>query len=179
MHPLTNSLLIAAVHVIGLLAGVMLGVAMEQQTAQQLASDCWIVRQNLNDRLFRKVMPPTFVLTLAASSSAAILLHRAARFWMSGACLLSVLVIAITVALEVPLNNKMSQWQPGFSQATGGSHGTRGCATIDYARDAVWLRSPALSSHCLCHISSSRLQHNSALAGLNFAFGQGGKNGKL
>ena len=66
----------------GLLAGVMLGVAMEQQTAQTLPADCWIVRQNLNDHLFRLVMPLAFLITNAIAFWALFLLRGSARMWM-------------------------------------------------------------------------------------------------
>lgn len=100
-----------AVVAIGLLAGVMLGVAMEQQTAQHLTGGCWIVRQNLNDRVFRLVMPTTFAITVASSLIATFLLHHTSRIWMGAACLTSIIVIGVTVLLEVPLNNTMETWQ--------------------------------------------------------------------
>jgi hypothetical protein len=59
-----------AILVTGLLAGVMLGVAMEQQTAQKLPEAAWTLRQQNDDALFRKVMPFTFtamMLLLVAS----------------------------------------------------------------------------------------------------------------
>jgi hypothetical protein len=97
----------------GLLAGVMLGVAMEQQTAQTLPANCWIVRQNLNDRLFRLVMPLAFVITIASAGWALFLLHGSARLWMVGAVVSSLAVVLITIACEVPLNNLMVKWGPG------------------------------------------------------------------
>ena len=107
-----------AVVTIGLLAGVMLGVAMEQQTAQHLTGDCWIVRQNLNDRAFRLFMPATFAVTVASSLIATFLLHHTSRAWMGAACLTSAIVIGITVLLEVPLNNTMETWQATNLPAT-------------------------------------------------------------
>ena len=98
---------------IGLLAGVMLGIAMEQQTAQQLDANCWTSRQNFNDRLFRKVMPPAFVLTIVASCWATVTLRDTARVWMIAAGIGSLLVIALTVVLEIPLNERMAHWKPG------------------------------------------------------------------
>jgi hypothetical protein len=42
------------IFVTGLLAGVMLGVAMEQQTAQKLPEAAWTLRQQNDDALFRR-----------------------------------------------------------------------------------------------------------------------------
>jgi Domain of unknown function (DUF1772) len=96
----------------GLLAGVMLGVAIEQQTAQTLPADCWIVRQNLNDHLFRLVMPLAFLITNASACCALFLLRGSARSWMAGTVVSSLVVVLITIAFEVPLNNLMAKWGP-------------------------------------------------------------------
>jgi hypothetical protein len=98
----------------GLLAGVMLGVAMEQQTAQTLPADCWIVRQNLNDHLFRLVMPLAFLVTNASACWALFLLRGSARMWMVATVVSSLVVVLITIAFEVPLNDLMAKW--GASQ---------------------------------------------------------------
>jgi len=101
----------AAVTAIGLMAGILLGVALTQQTAQRLSAECWTARQNCSDRLFRKIMPITFIFILLASLSAIVVLHDAAKLWMGMSLLASLLVIAITMALEVPLNNKFARWE--------------------------------------------------------------------
>jgi uncharacterized membrane protein len=97
-----------ALTVIGLMAGIMLGVAL----TQQLSAECWTARQNCSDRLFRKIMPTTFILILLASLSAIVVLHHAAKLWMGVSLIASLLVIVITMALEVPLNNKFAGWEP-------------------------------------------------------------------
>ena len=114
MLPPTQQLIcFVTVAVVGLLAGSMLGIALTQQTAQLLSAECWTPRQNDADRLFRKFMPPAFILTLLSSFAALAVLHSAARIWMGLSCFASLLVIAITIALEVPLNNKFEKWEPG------------------------------------------------------------------
>jgi hypothetical protein len=98
-----------AVTAIGLMAGIMLGVALAQQTAQLLSAECWTERQNCSDRLFRKIMPATFIFILLASLSAIVVLHHVAKLWMGMSFFASLLVIVITMALEVPLNNKFAR----------------------------------------------------------------------
>ena len=63
----------------GLLAGMMLAVALEQNAAQELGGDAWTARQNMDDKLFRKVMPFVFLAILASSGSGARLLAQRAR----------------------------------------------------------------------------------------------------
>ena len=112
MHSLIRFIPAFAVVATGLLGGVMLGVAMEQQTAQNLSADCWIVRQNLNDHLFRLVMPIAFVITNASACWALFLFHGSARIWMVGTVVSSLVVVLITIVFEVPLNNLMATWGP-------------------------------------------------------------------
>jgi uncharacterized membrane protein len=112
LHSLIRFVPAFAVVATGLLAGVMLGVAMEQQTAQALPADCWVVRQNLNDQLFRLVMPIAFVITNASACWALFLLRGSARMWMVGTVISSLSVVLITIAFEVPLNDLMAKWGP-------------------------------------------------------------------
>jgi uncharacterized membrane protein len=112
MHSLIRFIPAFVVVATGLLAGVMLGVAMEQQTAQTLPADCWIVRQNLNDQLFRLVMPLAFVITNASACWAIFLLRGSARMWMVSTVVSSLVVVLITIAFEVPLNDLMAKWGP-------------------------------------------------------------------
>ncbi len=113
MTLVSEILITSAVATTGLLSGAMMAIALQQQTAQKLVADCWADRQNLSDQLFRKVMPPTFVFTLLSSGSALAFLHDASRLWMAAAVVASLLVVAITGALEVPINNKVSKWTSG------------------------------------------------------------------
>jgi Na+/H+ antiporter NhaB len=68
-----------AIFVTGLLAGVMLGVAMEQQTAQKLPEAAWTLRQQNDDALFRKVMPFTFITMMLLLIASIFLLHGLSR----------------------------------------------------------------------------------------------------
>jgi len=58
---------------------MMLAVALEQSAAQELGGDAWTARQNMDDKLFRKVMPFVFLAILASSGSGARLLAQRAR----------------------------------------------------------------------------------------------------
>lgn len=121
---------------VGLLGGGMLGIALSQHTAQHLNAECWTMRQNYSDRLFRGVMPFMFIATLLSSIAASVVLHNAARNWMIVSCFASVLVVVITAALEVPLNNMFSRWKPGEIPKDWQS-----------LRDA-WLRNHWLRAYC-------------------------------
>jgi len=106
MHSLIQFIPAFAVVATGLLGGVMLGVA------QTLPAGCWIVRQNLNNHLSRVVMPIAFVITNASACWAIFLLRGSARIWMVSTVVSSLVVVLITIAFEVPLNNLMTECGP-------------------------------------------------------------------
>jgi Ca2+/Na+ antiporter len=106
-----------AIFVTGLLAGVMLGVAMEQQTAQKLPEAAWTLRQQNNDALFRKVMPFTFITMMLLLIVLIFLLHGCSRVVMAVATVAALAVIIVTAGWEVSINNEIVEWTPGNAPA--------------------------------------------------------------
>ena len=102
-----------ALLVTGLLAGVMLGVAMEQQTAQKLPEAAWTLRQQNDDALFRKVMPFTFTAMMLLLVASIFLLHGSSRIAMVVATIAALAVIIVTAGWEVPMNNEIVKWIAG------------------------------------------------------------------
>jgi uncharacterized membrane protein len=106
-----------SIFVTGLLAGVMLGVAMEQQTAQKLPEAAWTLRQQNNDALFRRVMPSTFIAMMLLLVASIFLLHGRSKIAMAAATVSALAVIIVTAGWEVPLNNEIVKWTPGSAPA--------------------------------------------------------------
>jgi Ca2+/Na+ antiporter len=106
-----------SIFVTGLLAGVMLGVAMEQQTAQKLPEAAWTLRQRNDDALFRRVMPFTFVAMMLFLIASLFLLHGRSKIAMAAATVSALAVIIVTAGWEVPLNNKIVKWILGSAPA--------------------------------------------------------------
>jgi hypothetical protein len=106
-----------AIFVTGLLAGVMLGVAMAQQTAQKLPEAAWTLRQQNDDALFRKVMPFTFIAMMLLLIASIFLLHDRSRMAMVAATVAALAVIIVTAGWEVPINNEIVKWVPGHAPA--------------------------------------------------------------
>jgi hypothetical protein len=102
-----------AILVTGLLAGVMLGVAMEQRTAQKLPEAAWTLRQQNDDALFRKVMPFTFPAMMLLLVASIFLLHGSSRIAMVVATIAALAVIIVTAGWEVPMNNEIVKWIAG------------------------------------------------------------------
>jgi hypothetical protein len=106
-----------AIFVTGLLAGVMLGVAMEQQTAQKLPEAAWTLRQQNDDALFRRVMPFTFIAMMLLLIASIFLLQGRSRMAMVAATVSALAVIIVTAGWEVPINNEIVKWTPGNAPA--------------------------------------------------------------
>jgi uncharacterized membrane protein len=106
-----------SIFVTGLLAGVMLGVAMEQQTAQKLPEAAWTLRQQNDDSLFRRVMPFTFIAMMLLLIASLFLLHGRSRIAMAAATVAALAVIIVTAGWEVPINNEIVKWTPGSAPA--------------------------------------------------------------
>ena len=106
-----------AILVTGLLAGVMLGVAMEQQTAQKLPEAAWTLRQQNDDALFRKVMPFTFTAMMLLLVASIFLLRGSSRIAMVVATIAALAVIIVTAGWEVPINNEVVKWIAGSAPA--------------------------------------------------------------
>ena len=102
-----------AIFVTGLLAGVMLGVAMEQQTAQKLPEAAWTLRQQNDDALFRKVMPFIFIAMMLLLIASIFLLHGHSGMAMVATTVAAVAVIFVTAGWEVPINNEVVKWTAG------------------------------------------------------------------
>jgi Domain of unknown function (DUF1772) len=106
-----------AIFVTGLLAGAMLGIAMEQQTAQKLPEAAWTPRQQNNDALFRKVMPVTFIAMMLLLIASTFLLQGRSRMAMAAATVCALAVIIVTAGWEVPINNEIVKWNHGNAPA--------------------------------------------------------------
>jgi uncharacterized membrane protein len=106
-----------SIFVTGLLAGVMLGVAMEQQTAQKLPEAAWTLRQQNDDALFRRVMPFAFIAMMLLLIASLFLLQGRSRMAMVAATVSALAVIIVTAGWEVPINNEIVKWTPGSAPA--------------------------------------------------------------
>jgi len=110
---LKNTLALIAPLGSGLLAGILVGTGMAQFTAQGLAESSWVMRFQLEDQLFAKAMPPLMLSTLVALIALFAVSGGHARWWLGASIAFTLLVLAITIGYEVPLNRQIQSWTPG------------------------------------------------------------------
>ncbi len=106
-----------AVVAVGLVAGLLLGTGMSGYTARSLPEASWVLRFQAEDRLFAKVMPPIFLVTLLLQVAACALTRGASRALFSASAVLMVGVLVVTVTREVPLNQIFQTWTAGAAPA--------------------------------------------------------------
>ena len=93
LRSVTEPVSILAVVLVELMAGLLVGTAIEQKTLEVLAAGPWITARHGPDAVFSRVLP----------------------WWWNGLLLLAGIVV--TVAVEVPMNKQVVQWQPGAMPA--------------------------------------------------------------
>jgi uncharacterized membrane protein len=108
-----NTVAIAATLGTGVVAGILAGTGLAAFTAKGLPEASWVMRFQLEDRLFSKAMPPLMLTTLLALIAACISTRGHARVLFAASVLCMILVLVVTIGFEVPLNKQIQSWTPG------------------------------------------------------------------
>jgi uncharacterized membrane protein len=102
----------------GQLAGMMLAIAVAQVATANLPEESWTLRQQVDDELFRKVMPLVFATNVLALSVALVSSEKRKRRYFGAAGLFLIGTIADTMLINVPINVTISAWQAGSAPET-------------------------------------------------------------
>jgi uncharacterized membrane protein len=108
-----NAVAVVATLGAGILAGILVGTGLAAFTAKGLPEASWVMRFQLEDRLFAKAMPPLMLITLLSLIAACLLAQGSSRSLFGVSVLFMILVLVVTVGFEVPLNKQIQSWTPG------------------------------------------------------------------
>ncbi|HZL24941.1 MAG TPA: DUF1772 domain-containing protein [Acidobacteriaceae bacterium] len=97
----------------GTLAGIFLGGALSAHSARRLPEMSWTLRQQAEDELYRRVMPPFLILTTLLLAVVAIFGRYEARSCFAISAVLTLGVILLAVIRQVPLNKEIGSWTAG------------------------------------------------------------------
>jgi uncharacterized membrane protein len=97
----------------GLIAGQMLAIALANYAARNLPETAWTLRFQVENKLFTKTMPPSLLLPILGLICSAFLTLSMQRVMFSAAGVLEVIVLAITVRVNIPINTQVQLWQAG------------------------------------------------------------------
>ena len=107
---LTTSISFAAIFMVGLMAGLMLGTGMDQYTHRLLSASAWVTEHQVMDALFRRALPPMWNLTMLLLALAAFLSKGRARWLFAAAAGIFVISLLVTILVEVPMNRSIEIW---------------------------------------------------------------------
>ena len=103
---------VLAVVLVGLIAGLLVGTAIEQKTLLVLDPAPWTIARHSTDAVFSRVLPWWWNSTLVMLFLAAYLNRGGARWMFLVGGLLLLAGIVVTVAIEVPMNKQVVTWDP-------------------------------------------------------------------
>ena len=101
-----------AVLLVGLMAGLLVGTAIDHHRLAVLDASAWTLARQSIDAVFSKLLPWWWNLTLLLLVFAAYLNRGRARWLFLSAGMLLLFGIVITVVIEVPINKQIASWTP-------------------------------------------------------------------
>ena len=103
---------LSAVLLVGLIAGLLVGTAIDHHRLRVLDAAAWTSARQSIDAVFSKLLPWWWNITLLLLFFAAYLNQGRARWLFLSAGVLLLFGIVITVVIEVPINKQIASWTP-------------------------------------------------------------------
>lgn len=97
----------------GIIAGMMLSIAIANYAARGLPEESWTLRFQLENKLFTKTMPFFLLAPLVGLGAAIFLTGGGTRQIFVAAAVMTLIVLLITIFLEVPINDQVGSWSAG------------------------------------------------------------------
>jgi Domain of unknown function (DUF1772) len=114
----TSAVAVISVILTGLMAGQMLAIALANHAARSLPETSWTLRFQAENKLFTKTMPASLLLPLFGLIWSAFLAVSVQRGMFSAAAALELVVLAITMSIEIPINRQVASWTAGSAPST-------------------------------------------------------------
>jgi uncharacterized membrane protein len=109
---------IFSVFAAGLIAGQMLAIGIANYAVRGLPETSWTLRFQSENDLFTKTMPPFLLAPAIGLVTLCFLAHDDARWMFAAAAVLILIVLAITMAINVPINRQVNSWTAGAAPST-------------------------------------------------------------
>ena len=113
-----HAVAIFAVFAVGLIAGQMLAIGIANYAARGLPETSWTLRFQSENDLFTKTMPPFLIAPAIGLVTLFFLPNDDARGMFAAAAVLILIVLAITMAINVPINRQVQSWTAGAAPST-------------------------------------------------------------
>lgn len=102
----------------GLISGQMLAIAIANWAARDLPEMSWTLRFQVENELFTKTMPPSLIAPTVGIIGTLFFLQSRAFSFMAASAFFTGVVLVITLACNVPINNQVSDWTAGSAPPT-------------------------------------------------------------
>jgi len=112
-NDITQWVLVATALLSGLISGQMLAIGIANWAARGLPEMSWTLRFQLENQLFTKTMPPSLIGPMAGIIGALLFVQGRAFAFMAASAFFTGVVLVITMACNVPINNQVSAWTAG------------------------------------------------------------------
>jgi uncharacterized membrane protein len=112
------ALAISAVVLSGLISGQMLAIALANQAARTLPEKIWTLRFQAENAVFSKTMPAFLLLPLLGLVALAFVCESQQRLFFVASAALEAIVLAITAAINIPINTEVDSWPAGSAPAS-------------------------------------------------------------
>lgn len=113
----TTIVVVVAVVMAGMIAGLETGAGFQHLTAQSLPEAAWTRMHQAEDDLFRKMIPPAIIFTVLMLTFAAVITRGTVRTLFAVAAACTVMEIILVIALNVPINSQVQSWTAGSAPA--------------------------------------------------------------
>jgi uncharacterized membrane protein len=111
-------LAVFSVFAVGLIAGQMLAIAIANYAAKKLPEASWTLRFQAENTVFTSTMPPFLMAPTAGLVGLRFLTEGDARWMFVLANVLILIVLAVTMAVNVPINTEVKSWTAGAAPPT-------------------------------------------------------------
>ena len=101
-----------AVLLVGLIAGLLVGTAIDHHRLRVLDATAWTSARQSIDAIFSRLLPWWWNITLLLLFFAAFLNQGRARWLFLSAGMVLLFGVVITVVIEVPINKQIASWTP-------------------------------------------------------------------
>jgi uncharacterized membrane protein len=117
-NDITQWVLVATALLSGLISGQMLAIGIANWAARGLPEMSWTLRFQLENKLFTKTMPPSLITPTVGIIGALFFVQGRAFAFMVASAFFTGVVLVITMACNVPINNQVSAWTAGSAPPT-------------------------------------------------------------
>ena len=117
-YDITQWILVATALLSGLISGQMLAIGIANWAARSLPEMSWTLRFQLENKLFTKTMPPSLIGPTVGIIGALFFVQGRAFAFMVASAFFTGVVLVITMACNVPINNQVAAWTAGSAPPT-------------------------------------------------------------